>query len=192
MKRPLEIGMKAPEFSLIGTDGLIYSSNQIKGARAICIFFTCNHCPYVRGQDDYLSNLAQEYEKFGAKFIAINSNSAMQNVEDSYDGMVRRMEEKKFPWPYLHDATQSTAKAFGAGNTPEFFLFNQNHLLIYTGRALDNPKEPDQATNDALKDALDQILESRPVTVPVTTPVGCTIKWEGKEASQKSEACSFV
>ena len=177
MTNTLEIGQKAPEFSLIGADGLIYSSNQIKGTRAFVVFFTCNHCPYVIGQDPYLANLARAYKSKGVEFLAINSNDSDQKPEDSYEMMEIRAKEMNFPWPYLYDRTQSTAKAYGAICTPHFFLFNQNHFLIYSGRALSNPKNPEMSSDDALKNAIDDVLNSHPITLSVTDPIGCSIKW---------------
>ena len=38
--------------------------------------------------------------------------------------MVQRMEEHRFPWVYLHDATQEVAEAYGALLTPHFYVFD--------------------------------------------------------------------
>ena len=77
----------------------------------------------------------------GVRFVAINSNSANTYPEDDFDHMVKRMEEKKFPWIYLHDESQEIALAYGALRTPHFFVFNENRELVYTGRGVDNPRD---------------------------------------------------
>ena len=48
--------------------------------------------------------------------------------------------------------------------------------LIYSGRALDNPQDPESSHDDALKIALDEYLDSRPITTPLTEPVGSDLK----------------
>ena len=48
----LAIGAKAPDFSLPATDGKTYKLSDFKDAKALVIFFTCNHCPFVKGSDE--------------------------------------------------------------------------------------------------------------------------------------------
>jgi len=76
----------------------------------------------------------------GVKFVGINSNSEKTYAEDSFDNMVKRMKENKFPWVYLWDKTQKIALAYGALRTPHFYVFDSNRKLIYTGRGVDNPR----------------------------------------------------
>src|SRR5215213_10834043 len=42
------LGSPAPEFSLRGTDGRVYSLEDLAGERGTVIVFICNHCPYVK------------------------------------------------------------------------------------------------------------------------------------------------
>ena len=103
------------------------------------------------------------------------------------------MEQYRFPWPYLHDQTQETALAYGALRTPHFYLFDRDRKLVYTGRALDNPRNPSMSAHHDLEKALDELTEGKPVSLPVTNPVGCNIKWEGKEKHwMPPEACDLV
>src|SRR3989304_6058303 len=44
----LRPGAEAPDFSLPGVDGTTYGLDSFKDAKALVIFFTCNHCPYVQ------------------------------------------------------------------------------------------------------------------------------------------------
>lgn len=188
----LEIGDKAPDFSLIATDGMIYTLKQFKGARGIVVFFTCNHCPYVKGSLNYMKSFYEKFHQRGVEFIAINSNSPVSYPKDSYEAMVEASEIHRLPWPYLHDATQNVAKDFGAICTPHFFLFNQGKNLIYSGRGLDNPKNPEQSTSDDLKNALEELLESKAITEPTTDPIGCSIKWEATPENVLVEECALV
>jgi hypothetical protein len=107
--------------------------------------------------------------------------------------MVERMNEKKFPWKYLRDQSQATARAFGALRTPHFFVFDAERKLVYTGRALDNPKEPSQATARDLDAALEDAVAGRAVRTSLTNPIGCNVKWLGKDAHwMPPEACDLV
>lgn len=189
----LDIGAVVPDFSLIGTDGLIHTIKEFRGFRGVVIFFTCNHCPYVKGCEDYLIDLVNEYYQRGVAFVAINANSPNTYEEDSYENMVIRANEKNFPWPYLQDRSQQIAKRFGALCTPHFFLFDQNRHLVYTGQALNNPREPHLSSSDYLKEAIESLLDMKPILTSITDPIGCNIKWEGKDPHwMPEEACSLI
>ena len=59
----LAIGVKAPDFSLPATDGKTYKLSDFKDAKALVIFFTCNHCPFVKGSDELTGRLGKISEK---------------------------------------------------------------------------------------------------------------------------------
>jgi peroxiredoxin len=142
----LEIGAKAPDFALPATDGKTYKLSDFKDAKTLVIFFTCNHCPYVKGSDEVTRQTAEKYMKQGVRFVGINSNSENTDPEDSFEQMVERMKVNKFPWVYLRDKTQKVALAYGALKTPHFFVFDNNRKLVYTGRGVDNPKDTAKMT----------------------------------------------
>ena len=189
----LAIGAKAPDFSLPATDGKTYKLSDFKDAKTLVIFFTCNHCPFVKGSDEVTRQTAEKYLEKGVRFIGINSNSEHTHPEDSFDNMVARMKEYKFPWVYLRDKSQKVALAYGALRTPHFYLFDNNRKLIYTGRELDNPKDPSKATVYDLDKALEEHLAGKPVSVKLTNPLGCNVKWEGQDQHwMPPEACDLV
>ena len=189
----LPVGAKAPDFTLQATDGKSYSLRDFSGAKALVLFFTCNHCPYVRNSDEVTRKTAETFAPKGVAFVGINSNSANTYEEDSFEHMVRRMEEKKFPWTYLHDPSQEVALAYGALRTPHFFLFDKDRKLIYTGRAIDSPRDPSKMTLNDLERALEEYLGGKPVSRSVTNPIGCNVKWEGKDAHWlPPDACDLI
>ena len=193
MAYTLEIGSQAPDFCLKATDGKIYRLSDFSDSRLLVVFFTCNHCPYVLGSDELTRQSANHFYSFGVKFVAINSNSSNTYSEDSFENMVRRMDEKHFPWIYLYDETQEIALAYGALKTPHFFVFNKVRKLVYTGRAVDHPRDPSKITVNDLDLALSELVDGHTVSVPVTNPIGCTIKWEGKEKHwMPPESCDLV
>jgi peroxiredoxin len=189
----LEIGSKAPDFTLPATDGKNYSLKDFAEAKVLVIFFTCNHCPYVIGSDEVTRQTADKFAPKGVKFVGINSNSPNTYPEDSFDNMVKRMKEHKFPWAYLYDATQDIAIAYGALRTPHFYVFDKDRKLIYTGRGVDNPRETAKMTINDLENALNEHLSGKKITKPVTNPIGCNVKWEGKEQHwMPPEACDLI
>jgi peroxiredoxin len=189
----LELGKKAIDFSLPATDGKTYSISDFNGHKYLVLFFTCNHCPYVKGSDEVSRATALKYLQAGVRFVGINSNSENTYEEDSFPNMVARMEQYKFPWTYLHDKDQSLAFAYGALRTPHFFVFNEERRLVYTGRGVDNPRNVEKMTINNLDMALDELTNGRPISEPLTNPIGCSIKWEGKDAHwMPPDACDLV
>ena len=73
---------------------------------------------------------ADRFAPQGVRFVGINANSKNTYPEDDFDHMVARIEEHKFPWIYLYDESQDTARAYGALRTPHFFVFDQDRKLI--------------------------------------------------------------
>jgi len=189
----LKIGEKAPGFRLPATDGNTYSLEDFSGWPFLVVFFTCNHCPYVIGSDEVTRRTAEDFSPQGVKFIGINSNSPNTYEEDSFPHMVERMEKQRFPWLYLYDATQETARLYGALRTPHFFVFDSDRNLVYTGRGVDNPRDTGRMTVNDLERALTELVGGRPVSVPLTNPIGCNVKWEGKDAHwMPGDACDLV
>jgi len=188
----LEIGAAAPNFRLTATDGQSYALSGFT-EEFLVIFFTCNHCPYVIGSDEITRASALRFTPEGVRFIGINSNSADTYQEDDFPHMVSRMEEQKFPWLYLHDESQDVALAYGALRTPHFYVFNRERKLMYTGRAVDQPKDSSKVTVNDLDRALEELVNGQPVSVPVTNPIGCNVKWDGKEKHwMPADACDLI
>ncbi len=188
----LEIGDRAPEFELPATDGKTYKLSDFDD-KYLVVFFTCNHCPYVLGSDEITRKTAEKFMNRGVRFLAVNSNSENTYEEDSFENMVKRMEEKKFPWLYLHDASQATASEYGALRTPHFFVFDENRELVYTGRGVDNPKDPSRVTVNDLDRTLEELTAGREISIRKTNPIGCNVKWEGKHKHwMPADACDLI
>ena len=188
----LEIGAKAPAFTLPATDGRSYSLSDFT-SKYVVVFFTCNHCPYVTGSDEITRKTAEKFAGKGVTFVAINANDTVVHPDDDFPHMVSRMKEHEFPWVYLHDKNQDVALAYGALRTPHFYVFGPDRTLLYTGRGVDNPKDASEVTVNDLERALDEITSGRPVSVPLTNPIGCNVKWRGQDAHwMPAEACDLV
>ena len=174
----LELGSKAPDFTLPGTDGKSHSLNDYRFEKAILILFICNHCPYVKAMLQRFIDLQKDFKILGAQLIGINSNDAVKYPDDSFEAMQKVVEEQGINFPYLYDETQGVAKAYGAVCTPDIFLFDSEKNLGYHGRLDDNWEHPDQADEHSLRFAMDELLSGQAITRKQHPSMGCSIKWK--------------
>lgn len=189
----LDIGSKAIDFHLPATDGRIYTLESFRESRFLVLFFTCNHCPYVIGSDEITRKTAERFGPMGVAFAGINSNSKNTYAEDDFDHMVARMEKYRFPWKYLYDRSQEVALAYGALRTPHFYVFNEERILVYTGRGVDSPRDASKITVNDLDRTLEELTSGKPVSIPLTNPIGCNVKWDGKDKHwMPADACDLV
>jgi peroxiredoxin len=189
----LQLGQKAPDFKVPATDGKTYSLADFAGSKALVVFFTCNHCPFVLGSDEVTRATVERFREKGVAFIGINANSEQTHPNDDFAHMVERMKEQHLPWVYARDKSQDVAKAYGALRTPHFYVFDQQRKLVYTGRGVDNPRNAAASTVNDLNRTLEELLAGRPVSTPMTNPIGCNVKWEGQDAHwMPPEACDLV
>ena len=159
----LKLGDPAPDFDLPGIDGGRVALSDYEGKPVAVVFSCCN----------WLNDAARDYgDQVG--FVAVNSNAGY--LGDSLEDMARRSEEKGFVFPFLYDETQEVAAAYGAARTPEVFVFDAGHRLVYHGAPDSSHTDPDGA-EPYLRPALDAALAGTAPEVRESPPVGCTIKW---------------
>ncbi len=174
-----ELGVYAPDFALPGTDGKTYTLGDFAGNRALLVMFICNHCPFVKHVADELARIGREYQPRGASIVAINSNNAASHPDDSPGKMVDEARRRGYTFPYLHDETQSVALAYRAACTPDFFLFDADHQLVYRGQLdASRPGNGVPVTGRDLRAALDAVLAGKPVPSDQKPSIGCNIKWK--------------
>ena len=134
----LEIGSPAPDFSLKGTDNQTHSLASFQAAKALCVMFSCNHCPYVKHVAAELARLDRDLRTRGLAMVGINSNDADAYPDDSPAKMRDEVARRGYEFPYLFDADQSVARAYRAACTPDFFLFDEHRRLVYRGQLDDS------------------------------------------------------
>jgi thiol-disulfide isomerase/thioredoxin len=178
----LELGAKGPDFKLLNVDGKEWTLAQAatgkdgKPADATVVVFTCNHCPFAKAYEPVLLDMAKAYASKNVAFVFINPNDPAVAPDDSYENMQQRAKEKGYPFPYLFDATQETAKAYGALVTPHVFLLDKERVLRYRGRVNDNKDQTAVKSND-LANAIDALLAGRAIETAETKAFGCSVKW---------------
>ena len=175
----VDLDTPAADFRLPATDGRIYALKDVAGDKATVIVFICNHCPYVIAVIDRLVEDARALMKEGVGFAAICSNDATDYPEDSFPNMTKFAKAHALPFPYLHDETQATARAYGAVCTPDFFGFDAGRRLKYRGR-LDEGRTspPPRNAKRELVEAMRMIAATGQTPADQIPSMGCSIKWK--------------
>ncbi len=173
-----EFGLPAPDFSLPGTDGRIWSRDECAGPRGLLVMFICNHCPYVRAINRKLVRDTAALIELGIGCVGIMPNDTETYPEDDLPHMRRAAEEQGYPFPYLMDETQDVARAYGAVCTPDFFGYNAALQLQYRGRLDEAGKRADcdQARRDLFL-AMQEVAATGRGPLEQVPSMGCSIKW---------------
>ena len=180
----LELGTPAAPFALPDTDGSIVRKADFDG-RALLLMFICNHCPFVRHLREDLARLGREYQQRGVGIVAISANDADLYPSDGPEAMAREKEEAGYTFPYLFDESQEVARSYRAACTPDFFLFDPDHRLVYRGQYDDSrPGNGVPVTGRDLRAALDAVLAGEPVADDQKASIGCNIKWKPGNAPE--------
>ena len=175
----LPLGTSAPDFHLPDTSGKTVSLADFNGASALLVVFMCNHCPYVKHIRSGLAQLAREYLPRGVAIAGISSNDAVNYPADGPAKMAEEAKSAGYIFPYLYDESQETAKAYRAACTPDFYLFDAQHHLVYRGQFDDSrPGNGVPATGQDLREALDAALAGQPPLAKQKPSIGCNIKWK--------------
>jgi peroxiredoxin len=192
--KTLEPGSKAPDFSLPGVDGEIYSLESFEKAKALVLIFSCNHCPTAQAYEERIIGLANDYRQKGVAVVMISPNAVnglnyselgYSDLGDSFEDMKQRAADKKFPFPYLYDGDeQKVALAYGPVATPHCFVLDKDRIIRYTGR-IDASEKPGTGRGEDIRNAVDAILSGKTVTVPMTKVFGCSVKWVWKDEYTK-------
>ncbi len=183
----LRLDSELPEFSLPNVDGKIVASRDFTD-QPLLVMFICNHCPYVKHVAPELVRLANDYLGKGIGIVAIQSNDVENYPDDSPEKMQAEVTERGYPFPYLYDESQNVAVRFTAACTPDFFLFDKDHKLVYRGR-LDETR-PTRVESGVyvssgiepngrdLRAALDAVLAGEKPDENQLPSMGCNIKWK--------------
>ena len=175
----LPLGTPAPDFALPSTEGETVRLGDFGAAPALVVAFICNHCPYVKHVRKPLRDLAERYQGRGVAFVGISSNDVTTHPDDSPEKMAEEKRSVGYTFPYLYDESQDVARAYHAACTPDFYVFDADHKLVYRGQFdASRPGNDVAPTGDDLAAAIDAVLEGRPVPDDQKPSIGCNIKWK--------------
>lgn len=166
----LAIGASAPDFTLNDNDGTAHTLSAYRG-KVVALVFTSQECPYSRGADPQLAELAKKYAERGVTVLSIDSHK-----DTTLEQIKQYRTEEQLPYPILKDAENKYADAVGAKQTPEVFLLDAEGKLAYHG-AFDNRRGPDgPGDTPLLANAIEALLAGKAPDPAETRQWGCTIK----------------
>lgn len=176
------IGEKAPNFSLVGSDGKTYELKNLKGKTVVLEWFN-EGCPFVvkHYSTNNMQALQKKYtEKGVAWFTVLSSAPGKQGyvTADQFEKDRKRL--KMASTAGLLDTTGEVGKRFGAKTTPHLFIINAQGVLVYQGAVDDNSSTDPETVSKAknyVAPALDALLDGKPVPKSTTKPYGCSIKY---------------
>lgn len=176
-----KVGDQAAGFSLKNIDGSMVSLADFNSSKGVIVIFTCNHCPFAKAYEDRIIQLHKEFAGKGVPVVAINPNDPKEVPEDSFDEMKKRAKDKSFPFKYIFDETQATAKTYGATRTPHVYLLKNDggtFHVTYIGAIDDNHSDAENVKVKYLEDAVNALLNNTKPATEMTKAIGCSIKWK--------------
>lgn len=175
----LPLGTQAPSFVLPDASGRPISLDDVAAGRPLLVVFMCNHCPFVQHIRGALAELGRDADARNYAMIGINSNDVEKYPADNAEAMQAESKRYGYTFPYLLDASQQVAHAYRAACTPDFFLFDAGHRLVYRGQLDDSrPGNGRPVTGRDLRRAINAVLAGEIPASEQTPSVGCNIKWK--------------
>ena len=175
----LELDTKIPHFQLKNAlDDNLYASTSLSNGKPSLIMVICNHCPYVIHYHEELKRINKDFGDL-IDFVAISSNDIKNYPQDGPEQMKELFTNLGLSFPYLFDETQDIAKVLKAECTPEFYLYDNNDMLVYRGR-MDNssPGNDIEVSGNDLRNACSNLLKGVPISSDQHPSMGCNIKWK--------------
>jgi thiol-disulfide isomerase/thioredoxin len=173
----ISVGDKAPTFAgipaVMGEQDASLTLSDLKEDVVVMVFLA-NHCPVVTAYEDRIIDFANDYKGKSVKVVGVCVNDI---AADKLPAIKVRVKEKGYPFVYGYDESQKIGKAYGATNTPQFFVLDKNRVIRYTG-ALDDNQNEGKVTKTYVRDAVDALLKGESVEVDETRPVGCGVQYK--------------
>lgn len=173
------LGTAAPDFSLPNVvSGKTVRLADLPDDRPLLVMFLSRHCPYVWHVKAALAQLGRDY-RGQVSLVAISANDARAYPDDAPERLRAMAVETGFNFPLCYDERQTTARAYGATCTPDFFLYDSHRRLVYRGQLDDSrPGNGIPVTGADVRAALDALLAGKPVAASQSPSLGCNIKWK--------------
>jgi peroxiredoxin len=175
--KAVSAGDKAPEFSGLpavenGSDTSLTLSD-IKEPVVVLVFLG-NHCPVVQMYEDRLIDFTTAYKDKGVKVVGVSVNDL---DSDRIPKIKEYMKDHKSNYVYGYDESQAVGHAYGATNTPQFFVLDKERKIRYLG-AMDDNRTEAKVKKTYLKDAVEALLKGEAPPVEETRPDGCGVKYK--------------
>jgi peroxiredoxin len=174
--KTVSVGEKAPTFAgipaVMGGQDASLTLSDIK-EDVVVLVFLANHCPVVHAYEDRIIDFTNDYKGKSVKVVGVSVGKA---EGDKLPGIKDYMKDKGSNYLYGYDETQAIGKAYGATNTPQFFVLDKNRKIAYMG-AMDDSQKEDAVKTKYLRNAVDAVLKGESPEVTETQPKGCGISY---------------
>jgi thiol-disulfide isomerase/thioredoxin len=180
----MSVGDLLPRFGTFpATDDTMLSLNEVS-EEVLVLAFLANHCPWVRGAEADLINLADAMKGKSVRIVGVSVN---HREEDRLPAMKKHASEVGYNFTYIFDKSQDLGRKLGAARTPVFFVFDSGRRLVYTGLLHNSPGQmrrngsvhysKGEPTEFYVRDAIKAALDGRESPVPETRAHGCNIEY---------------
>ncbi len=181
-KKAVEIGQKAPDFTLTDTHGKEVKLSDFAG-KAVVLEWTNAQCPFVVKHYDTgnMQKLQDKYTGGGVVWLTVNSSAkGKQGYVSAADANQIISEKGGKQTAYLLDTDGTVGRLYDAKTTPHMYVIDSQGTLVYAGAIDSNdsfkPETVEGATNYVAA-ALDSIAANKPIEVTSTKPYGCGVKY---------------
>lgn len=180
--RPALIGIPAPNFEGMDTNGKKHKLSDFKG-KTVVLEWTNPDCPYVHKhyETGNMQKLQKEATDDGVVWLTIASSAVGKEGFYSAEESNKWMAEKKSaPTARILDPVGTIGHLYGAKTTPHMFVINSKGILVYTGAIDDNDsfkKETIATSKNYVREALKDLKEGKKIETPTTKPYGCSVKY---------------
>jgi thiol-disulfide isomerase/thioredoxin len=181
----VSVGDKAPSTTAIpavSADGTKEMQLNLADAKedVVVVAFLANHCPAVKAVEDRLFDLVKSYKGKNVKFIGVCSSGPDMADEDGIAGIKKAIADGKYNIAYGYDEDGKIGKAFGATNTPQFFVLDKDRSIRYTGTLDDSTMDESKVGKKYVMMAVDSLLADPKATIEVTETraQGCGIPYK--------------
>lgn len=173
----LSPGDPCPKFTeLRGVDDRVYSLDDFKDKDVLVLFTLANNDPYSMEYEDRIMAFVKKQATAAGRVGVLAV--CLSNYEfDRLPHMKFRAKERKFNFPYAYDDKQKIGRDLGATVTPEFFVFDKDRKLVYTG-PFDDAMRLANVKARYVEDAVAAALKGEKPPVAEGEPRGVKIRYE--------------
>lgn len=177
-----EVGKPAPDFTLPDADGKKHSLSDYKN-KLVVLEWVNFGCPFVKKHygSKNMQKLQAEYTGKGVTWLTICSSA--KGNQGYFEGDALKKQLKQEGWKgteYLIDDSGTVGHEYGATSTPNMFVLNKEHALVYAG-AIDDINSFEQSdipkAKNYVRAALDEVMASKKIATVKTEPYGCSVKY---------------
>lgn len=176
------IGAKAPDFSLVDTNGKTHALSDYKG-RVVVLEWVNFGCPFVvkHYESNNMQSLQKKYTEKGVVWLSVASSAKGKEGNMTPSEWNKEIgAQKAASTAYLIDEDGKVGRSYDAKTTPHMYVIDATGNLVYKG-AIDDKRSTKisdvKGAKNYVSAALDEVLAGKKVSTSSTEPYGCSVKY---------------